>query len=496
MRGGRSVRPRRILPPDPPGQGREEEALGIVGLGHVGLATAVAFAQRGRRVWGFEADPERAKALKEGRPWFVEEGLPEALRGALRSGRLNVSTDRGALLAHARVIFLCLPTPSRPDGSVDTTLLEEEASRLGTGLREVSFPRTFVVKSTAPPGTAARLAARLESAAGRAPGTVPVAVNPEFLAEGSLLADALAPSRIVVGADDPAVARMVVSAYRGFPGERVLVTCEEASLVKYASNALLALKVSFANELASLAERSGADIYRVMQAVGLDPRIGPHFLRAGPGFGGSCFTKDLQGLQAFARDRGQRLLLVAGTLEVNARQARHVVDLLEESLGLLAGRTVALLGLAFKAGTDDVRDSRAYPILGELLKRGARVRLQDPVANENFRRELPTILAQRGGNSVTFCEDLAEALSSAEAAVLQVDWPAYRDAPSSLWTRLGARLVVDARRSVDEGRLRAAGIHYRALGRDPALESGSPAPARSPRRKGSNRTPRPSPPEP
>ncbi len=494
----RGSRPPRRAPPASKGDG---ETLGVVGLGHVGLATAVAFARRGREVWGFEVDPERARGLQEGRPWFAEEGLPESLAQCLRSGRLHVTADRGELLSHAQVIFLCLTTPSRPDGSVDTRFLEEECGRLGTHLRDEPGVRTFVVKSTAPPGTAEQLAIRLEKASGRARGTIPVAVNPEFLAEGSLLKDALNPSRIVVGAEDPVVGARVLSAYRGFPGERVLLTSSEAALVKYASNALLALKISFANELAPLAERAGADVYRVLQVVGQDPRLGPHFLRAGPGFGGSCFTKDLRGLQAFARDRGLSLPLVAGALEVNARQARHVVDLLEGALGLLAGRTVALLGLAFKAGTDDVRDSRAYPILGELLKRGARVRLHDPVATENFRRELPTLIAHGGGDSVSFCGSLSEALSSSEAALLQADWPEYRDAPAELWQLLGARLVVDARRSVDEERLRAAGIRYRALGRDPSWESGPPGTrARVPgprfRRKASNRTPRPSSPNP
>ena len=479
--------------------GKGGETLGIVGLGHVGLATAVAFARKGREVWGFEVDPERARDLQEGRPWFTEEGLPEALGQALRSGRLHVTADRRELLSHAPMIFLCLTTPSRPDGSVDTRFLEEECTRLGEHLRGEPGGRTFVVKSTAPPGTAERLATLLEQASGRATGTLPVAVNPEFLAEGTLLRDALHPSRIVVGAEDPSVGGRVLAAYRGFPGERALLTPSEAALVKYASNALLALKISFANELASLAERSGADVYRVLRVVGQDPRLGPHFLSAGPGFGGSCFTKDLRGLQAFARDRGVNLLLVTGTLEVNSRQARHAVDLLEGALGLLAGRTVALLGLAFKAGTDDVRDSRAYPILGELLKRGARVRLHDPVATENFRRELPTLIGQASGEALSFCETLTEALTSSEAALLQADWPEYREAPAEVWKLLGARLVVDARRSVDEERLRAAGVRYRALGRDPARgpAGAPPAPRSGPsRRKGSNRPPRPSPPDP
>jgi UDPglucose 6-dehydrogenase len=499
------LRTRRVSPPrrSPPAEApSKDEPLGIVGLGHVGLATAIAFVGKGREVWGLEADPVRVRDLEAGRPWFTEEGLLGALQRSLRTGRLHVTSDRRALLTHARVIFLCLPTPSRPDGSVDTHLLEEECRRLGTELVRLPGDRVFVVKSTAPPGTAERLAQVLEQAAGARPGSVPVAVNPEFLAEGTLLKDAQCPSRIVVGASDPSVGARVLATYRGFPGERVLLGPSEAALVKYASNALLALKISFANDLAGVAERSGADVYRVLRAVGLDPRLGPHFLNAGPGFGGSCFTKDLRGLQAYARERGLSLPLVVGTLEVNARQGRHVVDLLEEALGLLAGRTVALLGLAFKAGTDDVRDSRAFPVLGELLKRGARVRLHDPLALENFQRELPALIGQGGGSSVTFCRSLSDALSSSEAALILTDWPEYREAPPEVWRTLGARLVVDARRSVPEEALQAVGVHYRALGRDPAwapLGRGDglpPAPGPSSRRKGSNHPPRPSSPDP
>ena len=465
--------------PAPQGEG---PVPGVIGLGHVGLATAVAFAHYGHRVLGLEADPGHAQAIARGEPWFQEPGLREELRRALASRRLEVAPTREVLLVGSSVLLLCLPTPSRADGAVDLRMLEEEARTLSKALQGTPDPPVVVVKSTSPPETARRIRTLLNEGRAATLPPVPVAVNPEFLAEGTMVKDSLHPSRIVVGAEDRGVAERVLAVYQGFPGERVFLSPEEASLAKYACNALLASRVSFVNELSRICERSGADVYRVAQAVGLDPRIGPDFLRAGPGFGGSCFPKDLRGLEFLGRSLGEETLLLRAIQAVNEGQSRHTVDRLEEALGLLAGRTLALLGLSFKAGTDDVRESRAFPILGELLKRGALARLHDPEALENFRRELPALL--RSEEAVKFCPTLEEALEGSDAALVLVDWPEYRAAPATRWAGLRSRTVLDARRSLDEERLRAAGVRYLALGRDPRIGPGRPEPpSRAPRER-------------
>ena len=447
-------------------QEEREQVLGVSGLGFVGVAMAIAFAHYGHKVVAYDVVDARRAAIAEGRAPFFDPGLQEELTAAVESGRLKVAKDREELFRKVSVLFLCLPTPPRPDGSVDTSFLEEEAARLGKLLARAEGWRLIVVKSTSPPGTSQRIEKILAKESGKRPGKdFSVACNPEFLAEGSLVADALEPSRIVVGVGDARSERALRGSYQGFPGTFVALSPAAGELVKYASNALLAVKVSFANEMARLAEQVGVDIYPVMEAVGMDPRLGAHFLRAGPGFGGSCFPKDLRGLVAFAHHRGIPLPVTDGALGVNETQARHVVDLTESSLGSrVAGREVALLGLAFKSGTDDVRESRAYPILGELLKRGALVRLHDPKALEGFRRLLPPSVAGAEGTQLRFCSTAAEALRGASLALIQCDWPEYREVPLPLWKQLKDRLVVDARRSVDGPTLERSGVHYAAVG--------------------------------
>ncbi|MDE1880873.1 MAG: UDP-glucose/GDP-mannose dehydrogenase family protein [Euryarchaeota archaeon] len=476
-RGPRTRKARRGPRADPPekarGQldvARAEEGpltLGVSGMGFVGVAMAVAFAHYGHDVVGWDVVDRRREDIAKGRAPFFDPGLQETLSSAVRTGRLKVASDRESFFRRADVIFLCLPTPSRPGGSVETSFLEEEALRLGKLLRKGRSWKLFVVKSTSPPGTARKVERILAGESGKHPAQdFAVACNPEFLAEGSLVKDALEPSRIVLGTTDARAERALRQAYQGFPGKVVVLPPPAAELVKYSSNALLAVKVSFANEVARLSEKVGTDVYPVLEAVGMDPRLGPHFLRAGPGFGGSCFPKDLRGLVAFARQMGVAMPVTEGALSVNETQARHVVDLAEEaSGGLLAGREVALLGLAFKSGTDDVRESRAYPILGELLKRGAMVRLHDPRSLENFRKGLPQLLSADPGPRVRFCERAEEALTGANLALLQCDWPEYREIPLPLWKQLKDRLVVDARRSIEGKELRKVGLRYVAIGR-------------------------------
>ncbi len=437
--------------------------VGVVGLGYVGLTTAAAFAARGRTVVGYDSDPARRAVVRAGRAPVQEPGLSALLRRAVRAGRLAVADDPIDLARRSDLVFVCVPTPSRSDGSIDLSYVRAACRTVGGSLRKVRGWRAVVLKSTVVPGTTDGVAGPILARASRRTlgRTLGAASNPEFLAEGTAVRDALAPSRIVLGVSDARTEAALRAAYRGFRASTVVLSPTAAELVKYGSNAMLATRVSFANELAGLAERLRVDVYPVMRAIGLDPRIGPRFLDAGPGFGGSCFTKDLRALLAQASSLRVALPVSSGALSVNASQAIHVVDLAERAAGSLRGVKVALLGLSFKPGTGDVRESRAFPMLRELLRRGARVRLHDPEAGPSF----VALLGPRPGGRVRLVPDLASAIRGADLALIQCDWDSYRRAPVSLWGRLARKLVVDARRTLDPAALARSGVRYVAVGR-------------------------------
>jgi len=312
----------------------------------------------------------------------------------------------------------------------------------------------------------------LRRTSGKGAEALGVATNPEFLAEGQMVADALRPERIVAGVMDARSLRWLRRAYAGFDTAVATLSPSGAELVKYASNAFLALKVSFANELSRWTERLGGNVDHVVAAVGMDPRIGASFLHAGPGFGGSCFDKDLRAILGRADELGLRLRTAETALAINREQTDHAFELVRDAAGGLRGKTVTVLGLAFKAGTNDVRESRAFPIVERLLNAGARVRVHDPVALENFRRQL----TQRAGRSVrrvSFCRSAERALRGADLAVLQAEWPQYLRWPPR-WTRGMRRpLVVDLRRALPEAVSDRAQVKVVALGVGPASANGS-----------------------
>ncbi|MGI0054111.1 MAG: UDP-glucose dehydrogenase family protein [Thermoplasmata archaeon] len=421
--------------------------VGVDGLGHVGLTTALTFAAKGLRVVGHDIDPRVRRRLRAGRLPFYERGLPELFARVRRTGLFQVEDRLASLCKQAEIIFLCLPTPSGPGGEIDLRVLEAGTRDLGRALANGEGYRVVVVKSTVVPGTTSGLVEPLlreESSLGSS--QLGVAANPEFLAEGSMVSDALHPERVIVGTSDPLTLRRLRHLYARFDSPFVALTPGGAELVKYASNGFLAMKVSFANEIAPLAERVHEDVDAVMAAVGLDSRIGPKFLRAGPGFGGSCFDKDLRALVARAREWGLPLRLNEATLRANDDRTDHVLRLVRRALGTIRGRTITVLGLAFKAGTDDVRESRAFPIVRALVARGARVRVHDPVALADFRREwrrdAPT------SPRICFCRSIRSALHASDLAVLHADWPQYlRWRPE--WTQeMHTPLVVDLRRAL------------------------------------------------
>jgi UDPglucose 6-dehydrogenase len=438
--------------------------VGIAGLGYMGLATGLAFARRRVSTVAYDIRVDLRERLRSGKSPIYEAGLLPLLRGEVGSGRFRILESWDDLVRQASVLFVCLPTPRGPGGRIDLRPLRQGVREAGLALRGGRDFRLLVVKSTVIPGTTEGFVRPLlERVSGRDSTTLGVASNPEFLAEGSMVRDALSPERIVVGVAGARDERLLRSVYRNFPAPVVALSPTEAELVKYASNAFLALKVSFANELSRLVERIGGNIDRVMEGVGRDSRIGSRFLSAGPGFGGSCFEKDVAALATRARDLDVPLPLVGELTHANLIQTRHAANLVRDAIGDVRGKTIAILGLAFKAGTDDVRESRALPLAADLVRAGATVRAHDPVATENFR-----MLWERargaGGRGLTLCATVEESLRDADAAVLQAAWPLYRQWPAR-WSKLmrGA-LVVDLRRGIPERQRHRGDFEWVGLG--------------------------------
>jgi UDPglucose 6-dehydrogenase len=438
---------------------------GIVGLGYMGLATAVGFCERGIRVTGYDVLARRRQQVASGRSPFHEPGLPQRIAKHVRSGRFRVAPTLAGLVSESEIIFLCLPTPGRPSGQVDLAPLRRAIGELRAALVGARGYRLVVVKSTVPPGTVDEVVEpRLRRGVPTSARTLGVASNPEFLAEGSAVADAVQPERIVVGVSDRRSRRLLERLYTPFECPVHVLTPAGAELVKYSSNAFLALKVSFANEIAAISEKIDADIDDVMDAVGADGRIGRRFLAAGPGFGGSCFTKDLRALLYRSHQLGVPFRTGESALAANDDRAPHCLRLIRAALRRpMKGARVALLGLTFKEGTDDIRESRAFPILRELLSAGAQVRVHDPVAGPSFRAAWEKERVG-GGSEVVFCRSVPEAVRQTDVAVLQVGWPEYVRWRTS-WTRLMREpTLVDLRRAIPRRTRRSAGLKWVGLG--------------------------------
>jgi len=425
--------------------------IAVAGAGYVGLTTAACLCELGHGVVLVEIDGVRAARLQRGECPFYEPGMEVLLQRHL--GRaLTVTTALEEAVSRAGMLITCVGTPPSASGAPDLRSLW----RLLDDLRESrpAGPFTVVIKSTVPPGTGRRAQGRL------GPGFLVVS-NPEFLREGTAIHDFFHPDRIVVGSASPDAARQVAALYRGIDAPVVTTGWEEAELIKYASNAFLAVKLSFANEVAALAEALGADGLAVLKGVGLDQRIGGHFLAPGPGYGGSCLPKDLDGLLWAARRRRVRLDLLPAARRANHRQRERVLA----KLGPVQGRRIAVWGLAFKAGTDDVRESPALAIVPALLAEGAQVAAHDPQALRTF----AAALAGRPGGLPPGLELVGEpwdAARGADALLVLTEWPEYRAAPpEEIRAALAGDLVVDARNLFDPAAMAAAGLRYRGVGR-------------------------------
>jgi UDPglucose 6-dehydrogenase len=425
----------------------EREPIGVIGTGYVGLVTAAGFAELGRDVYCVDIDASKIAQLEQGEIPIYEPGLA-ALVEKNRS-RMHFSTDLQPALEHARLLFVAVGTPPTYSGDADLSAVHAVVDAMPPSDRHA-----LVMKSTVPSGTGAAIK-RIFAERGK--GGFRYVSCPEFLKEGSAVADFLHPDRVVVGDDGDWSGDAVVDLYAPLDAPLVRTDIASAEMIKLAANAFLATKISFINEIANVCEEVGADVNEVSRGMGLDERIGPQFLRPGIGYGGSCFPKDVSALKQLAGNSGYHFQLLTAVIEVNELQKRRVISKLQKHLGSLVGREVALLGLAFKPNTDDMREASSLVLAGRLQADGARVRAYDPVAEDAARGLM---------QGVEFSDSALAAIDGADAVVLVTEWPEFADLD---WAEVAARmrgdLVIDGRNALDQGRVAGAGLTYEGIGR-------------------------------
>ncbi|MGH2964455.1 MAG: UDP-glucose dehydrogenase family protein [Solirubrobacterales bacterium] len=422
----------------------EQSHIGVIGVGWVGLVTASCFADLGHQVTAVDIDAAKVGALRAGDAPIHEPGIADLLER--NRERLRFTTEMAEVLDAARLLFCCVDTPPTYSGDADLSRVQAVVSQLSSDRKHV-----LVMKSTVPAGTGAAI--RRETA------DLAYVSCPEFLKEGSAVDDFMRPDRVVIGADpgDTRAADEVEEVYRPLGAEIVRTDVASAEMIKLAANAFLATKISFINEIANVCEEVGADVIEVARGMGLDKRIGSSFLRPGIGYGGSCFPKDVSALKMLAGNTGYHFQLLTSVIEVNELQKRRVMKKLEKHLESLAGKTVALLGLAFKPNTDDMREASSLVLAARLHGEGAKVRGYDPVAQGPARELLP---------SIELCASAESALEGADAAILVTEWPEFAELDwEGLRETMATPLVVDGRNFLDPERLRDAGFAYEGIGR-------------------------------
>jgi UDPglucose 6-dehydrogenase len=426
---------------------REREPIAVIGTGYVGLVTAAGFAELGSDVWCVDIDADKIARLNDGQIPIYEPGLPELVEK--NRERLHFGTDLAPALEHARLLFVAVGTPPTYSGDADLSAVHAVVSSMPASDRHA-----LIMKSTVPCGTGANIK-RLFREQGK-PGFRYVSC-PEFLKEGSAVQDFLHPDRVVVGDDGDWAGDAVVDLYEPLGAPLVRTDIHSAEMVKLAANAFLATKISFINEIANVCEETGANVIEVARGMGLDDRIGTKFLQAGIGYGGSCFPKDVTALKQLAGNTGYHFQLLNAVIEVNELQKRRVIGKLQKHLGALVGREVALLGLAFKPNTDDMREASSLVLAARLQADGARVRAYDPIAEAEARKLM---------TGVEFSDGALNAADGADAVVLVTEWPEFGELDwSEVARRMRGSLVVDGRNYLDPRSIRAAGLSYEGVGR-------------------------------
>lgn len=445
--------------------------LCVIGTGYVGLVTGACFAEMGNEVWCVDVDAAKIEGLKAGKLPIYEPGLEEIVERNYQEGRLRFTTDLGEAMAECDVLFIAVGTPPLEDGSADLQHVLTVARDIG---RRLSRYSVIVDKSTVPVGTAERVRRAIQAELDARGVSIPfdVVSNPEFLKEGAAVEDFMRPDRIIVGTDSEAARERMAELYAPFnrSHQRVIhMGVRDAEMTKYAANAMLATKISFMNEIAALCERYGVDVENVRLGIGADHRIGYHFIYPGCGYGGSCFPKDVKALIAMAQAAGVEPEVLAAVEERNAKQKRVLEEKIVARFGEdLTGRTFGVWGLAFKPGTDDMREAPSIPLIEGLIGRGAKVRAYDPVAMDNARRVFPAQWFDEG--RLVFTRHQYDALEGADAMVLVTEWKPFRHPDfAAIKPLLKTPVIFDGRNQYDPQQLQRLGIAYLGIGRANAL---------------------------
>ncbi len=430
----------------------------VVGTGYVGLVTGAVFADLGNDVICVDNVREKIEGLKQGRMPIYEPGLEEMVARNVADGRLTFTTSLADAVKRSELVFIAVGTPAKTNGETDLSAVEDVARGIA---RAMDSYKVIVNKSTVPVGTGDLVREIIAKNQPR-PVAFDVVSNPEFLREGSAIEDTLRPDRIVIGAPTQQVAMTLLELYAQLGRPMIITDVPSAEMIKYASNAFLAAKISFVNAIANVCELAGADVTRVIKGLGLDPRIGPAFLQAGLGFGGACLPKDVESLIQTAATLGYDFKLLKSVTEINRERAQHFVETMRKALGPLDDKMVAILGLAFKPNTDDMREAKSVEVVALLHEAGATIKAYDPVATENARRLLP-----RG---ITYCASPYEAAEKADALALVTEWNEFKFLNLERLRSLMRRPVIfDGRNLYEPDRMRRLGFEYYSVGRRPIL---------------------------
>jgi UDPglucose 6-dehydrogenase len=438
----------------------------VIGCGYVGLVTGTCLAAIGHTVRGVEKDARKLKTLMDGHCPIFEPGLQELMQEHYASGQLQFTENVKAAVRDAEVVFLCVGTPPKPDGTVDMSYLEGAGKEVCDALAELrnEYMVTIVVKSTVPAGTNRKLYNFLRE---QTKAYVQVVSNPEFLKEGTAVQDCMNPDRIVIGGESPEAFRMMRRLYDPLVKREehfLTMNWESSELTKYAANSMLAARISFMNEMTILCEEYGADIEDIRKGIGTDSRIGPAFLRAGCGYGGSCFPKDVAAMEHISRAIGHENLFVNAIQTINKNQKKRFAEKISQKLGRpIEGATIAIWGLAFKADTDDIRESSAIDVIRYLLEKGAHVRAHDYKGMENMKQIFK--------DQVEWSPDPVTAAAGADAVALVTDWPQYTTLPfRKIAATMNTPLIFDGRNCLNRDVMRENGFQYYPIGR-PSVEN-------------------------
>ncbi|MCM3630346.1 UDP-glucose/GDP-mannose dehydrogenase family protein [Paenibacillus glycanilyticus] len=433
--------------------------LAVIGSGYVGLVSGVCFSELGNEVICVDNANEKIELLNSGEVPIYEKGLKELISNNVKAGRLSFTSDLTDAVRSSQIIIIAVGTPSLPNGEANLAYIEQVAQEIGKSMNDY---KVIMVKSTVPVGTNEKIAAIIRSYTNNLFDVVSV---PEFLREGTAIIDAMNPDRIIIGTTSLRAANLVMELHRPLTDQIIITDVRSSEMIKYASNAFLATKISFINEIANICEKVGADVQEVAKGMGTDSRIGSSFLKAGIGYGGSCFPKDTQALIQIAGQMDYDFKLLKAVVEVNREQRYNVIRKLEEMLGEIEDKTIGIWGLAFKPETDDVRDAPAFEIIETLLKLGAQVKAYDPIASRNFEKNL-------NRPEVKYCTSAMEAAENADALCILTEWREFIDIPLSIiqnW--LKAPNLIDGRNIYRKEDLEETPFAYYSIGR-PKMNNG------------------------